>query len=104
VSWSSGSSRAWRQTRALVLARDGYRCKAHPVYCNAASAPEHTCTGAAPLSGGPGVAGHAHHTRGRGTTGDDPTHLVAACPPCNLAIGDPTSRDADPPPRPRTTW
>lgn len=40
----------------------------------------------------------------RGTcTGDDPTYLVAACAPCNLAIGDPTQQP-DPQPRRMTQW
>lgn len=102
--WSGGSTRAWRALRALVLARDRYTCKAHPAHCNAAGAPEHTCTVAAPLQGGPGVAGHAHHTRGKRVTGDNPAFIVAACPSCNLAIGEPGARGTDPAPRPRTAW
>jgi 5-methylcytosine-specific restriction endonuclease McrA len=103
--WAGGSTRAWRTLRAAVLARDGFRCRAHPDHCTQARAKSHTCTGAAPLSGGPGVAGHVHHTRGREMTGDDPAHLVAACPACNLAIGEPGARTAtDPQPRPVTRW
>lgn len=102
MSWSGGSSRRWRTLRAAVLARDGFRCKAHPTHCNAAGAGPHVCTGAAPLHGGPGVAGHAHHTQGK-KHGDDPRFIVAACPACNLAIGEPTARAA-PRPRPRTRW
>ncbi len=101
--WQNGSSRRWRALRAAVLARDGYRCRAHPVHCAAASAASHECSGAAPLSGGAGVAGHAHHTKGKRITGDDPTHIVAACPACNLAIGDPDRRP-DPAPVTRTRW
>jgi hypothetical protein len=39
---------------------------------------------------------HAHHTMGRGRTGDDPRYIVGACEPCNLAIGDPNAGAADP--------
>lgn len=88
--------------RAAVLARDGYRCRAHPTHCAAAGAAPHVCTRAAPLRGGPGVAGHAHHLDGK-RNGDDPSRIVAACPACNLAIGDP-ARARDPEPRPRTQW
>jgi hypothetical protein len=88
--WEGGSTRAWRRTRAAVLARDGYRCRAHPDgWCDRAGAKPHTCTGGAPLHGGPGVAGHAHHTQGR-AAGDEQL-IVAACPSCNLAIGEPAN-------------
>lgn len=83
--WAKGSTRAWRRTRAAVLARDGYSCRLGI---------EGVCTG---------HATHVHHTHGRSTTGDDPAHLVAACQACNLHIGDPT-RTPDPAPRPRTAW
>lgn len=86
-----GSTRAWRRVRALVLERDGYRCQLRLP----------GCTVAAPLHGGPGVAGHAHHTIGT-HTGLDPDYLVAACAHCNLAVGDPSK--FDPSPRPRTRW
>lgn len=98
TTWSSGSTRAWRATRAAVLARDGYQCKAHPRWCAAAAAGPHTCGTTAPLRGG-----HVHHTLGRKITGDDPRYLVAACSACNLAIGEPDP-DTDPEPRPRTRW
>lgn len=97
-SWANGSTTAWRRTRAAVLTRDaalGYGCRAHEDHwCERAHARTHTCTHRAT---------HAHHTRGRQTTGDDPAHIVAACRPCNLAIGDPT-KAPDPPPKPRTRW
>lgn len=105
MAWQGGSTRAWRRLRAAVLERARYRCQAHPHHCRAAGAPPHVCTINAPLQGGPGVAGHAHHTRGKKITGDDPRFIVAACPACNLAIGEPGRRDvADPQPRPVTRW
>lgn len=82
--WAKGSTRAWRRTRGLVLARDGYRCRLQLEVCT-------------------GHATHVHHTQGRGVTGDDPRYLVAACRACNLAVGDPT-KAADPKPEPRTRW
>lgn len=103
MTWTAGSSRAWRRIRGLVLARDGFLCKAHPHHCEAAGAGEHQCTVRAPMTGGPGVAGHAHHIQGRKITGDDPRFIVAACPACNLAIGQPRP-DRDPAPRPRTRF
>lgn len=85
-SWAKGSTRAWRRTRALVLQRDGYQCQLQiPGVCTTR-------------------ATHVHHTKGRAITGDDPAHLVAACAPCNLQVGDPTTRRHDPPPRPTSKW
>ncbi len=101
MAWQAGSTREWRGIRADVLARDGYRCRAHADgWCDRVPG-VHRCTGHAPLHGG-----HAHHTLGRSVTGDDPRHIVAACGPCNLHIGDPTQRApvADPQPQPRTNW
>lgn len=88
TAWAKGSTRAWRLLRAFVLARDGYLCQIRLP----------GCTVAAPLRGG-----HVHHTLGRAVTGDDPQFMVAACPHCNIATGDPT-RSPDPAPRPRTRW
>ena len=86
-SWGQGSTRAWRRTRAAVLARDQGVCRLRI---------EGVCTGRAE---------HVHHTLGRAVTGDDPRYLVAACAPCNLAIGDPTrAHIADPKPSPSTRW
>jgi 5-methylcytosine-specific restriction endonuclease McrA len=82
--WAKGSTHRWRQIRAKVLARDGYRCRLQ-------------------LEGCTTVASHVHHTLGRAVSGDDPAHLVSACRSCNLAVGDPT-RSRDPVPRPRTRW
>jgi 5-methylcytosine-specific restriction endonuclease McrA len=80
--WDKGSTRAWRRVRAAVLARDHHTCQLR-------------------LPGCTGHATHVHHTRGRATTGDDPTYLVAACAHCNLALGEPTP---DPPSRGGTQW
>lgn len=100
-SWAGGSTRAWRTLRANILARDGYRCRAHrDGWCNRNPAP-HTCTDTAALHGPD--RGHAHHTHGRAATGDDPRYIVAACEPCNLHIGDPTQY-ADPPNKAVTPW
>lgn len=92
--WSQGSTRAWRTTRALVLARDSYMCQMRI---------EGVCTTRAPLKGG-----HVHHKHGRdsGCTGcrtDHPTHLLSSCAACNLHAGDP-SKKADPPCQPVTRW
>ena len=104
MGWEQGSTTAWRRVRALVLARDGYRCRAHADGWCAMVKGDHRCTSLAPLTGGPGVAGHAHHTRGRDVTGDDPRFIVAACPACNLHIGNPVARAVDPPLTTVTRW
>lgn len=83
-SWARGSTRAWRRLRRQVLARDAYRCQIRiPGKCTT-------------------VADQVHHTLGRAVTGDDPTHLIAACKACNLHVGDP--RANDPAPRIRNWW
>jgi len=62
---SRGSTRAWRRTRAAVLARDGRRCR----YCGKwANTVDHVVP------------------RARGGT-DQPSNLVAACWPCNRDKG-----------------
>lgn len=100
-SWDSGSTRAWRRIRALVLTRDGQRCRAHrDGWCDRVPTP-HVCTEIAALSGPD--RGHAHHTHGRSVTGDDPRFIVAACESCNLHIGDPTEQ-VDPPNEAVTRW
>src|SRR5690349_4545791 len=92
--WGKGSTRRHREMRAFVLARDGYRCRAHADgYCDAVDRP-HECTGRAELSGP--HAGHAHHTRGKGVTGDNPEYMIAACPNCNYHIGDPSKHSPQP--------
>jgi 5-methylcytosine-specific restriction endonuclease McrA len=76
-------SHAWARVRRAVLARDGHRCqlRIHPI-----------CTT---------IATHVHHTIGL-TTGNNPTHLIAACEPCNLRVGKPDAEDQ--PPRRTTRW
>jgi hypothetical protein len=97
MSWAGGSTRAWRILRAAVLQRDARAgCRAHrDGWCaRAGHGTQHTCTD---------IGEHAHHTLGRSISGDDPRHIVAACAPCNLHIGDP-SRTVDPPAVPVTRW
>ncbi|WP_030437381.1 hypothetical protein [Actinoplanes subtropicus] len=94
-SWADGSTRRWRATRAAVLARDGYLCRAHADgWCDRSGAAPHQCTGRADLTGP--HAGHAHHVYGRAVTGDDPQFVVSACRSCNLAIGEPEFPQSDP--------
>ena len=93
--WEGGSTREWRTIRGQVLRRDRYRCQLRI---------EGKCQGRADC---------VHHTRGK-AQGDDPRGLVAACTPCNLAIGDPNRPPgssgrrrgpvADPDPVVRTRW
>jgi 5-methylcytosine-specific restriction endonuclease McrA len=81
-SWSGGSTRRWRKTRLRVLRRDQWTCQLRiPGRCLTA-------------------ADCVHHTLGK-THGDDPTHLVAACTPCNRHVGDP-AKQVDPKPLPWT--
>lgn len=75
--WAQGSTREHRRVRALVLARAEGVCQLQLDVCT-------------------GKATEAHHTLGRGRTGDDPTHMVAACKACNLRVGDPTRHDPAP--------
>jgi 5-methylcytosine-specific restriction endonuclease McrA len=82
--WAGGSTRAWRRTRARVLARDGYRCRLR-------------------LEGCTGQAECVHHVHGRGVTGDDERFLVASCTNCNLRVGDPT-KNREPNPKKVTRW
>jgi 5-methylcytosine-specific restriction endonuclease McrA len=90
--WKSGSSRRWRRIRAGVLRRDRYRCQLQITG---------VCRIDAPLWGG-----HVHHVHGKkqcgGCRADDPSHLVAACAPCNLHLGEPSK--GDPPCKPMTSW
>jgi len=72
--WKQGSSWAWRKTRRAVILRDGGVCQLR-------------------LPGCTYRATAAHHTLGRGVTGDDMAHIVAACQHCNLKVGDPSSSD-----------
>lgn len=85
-SWAGGSTSAWRRVRLQVLIRDNYECQLKL---------SNICTT---------TAEHAHHVLGRALTGDDPQWIVAACSACNYAIGEPSRRPADPPPRRMTQW
>lgn len=76
--WTGGSTRAHRRAREAVLARAGGVCQL---------VIQGVCTR---------VATEAHHTLGRGRTGDDPQWMVASCKPCNLHVGDPTRFDPEP--------
>lgn len=96
-SWAGGSTRAWRRTRLLVLARDGWRCRIRtPGTWKTRDGQMRRCLGRADC---------VHHTRGKAVTGDDPQYLIAACGPCNLKLGNP-ARNAkhDPPGRSMTKW
>ena len=71
----SGSTREWRRLRAVVLDRDGYRCKRPVVRAGI----EVEC-------GEP--ANHAGHIVARVLGGTDTLdNLRAECAPCNLADG-----------------
>jgi len=99
--WAGGSTRAWRRLRLAIIARDGYRCRAHADgWCERSGARAHTCRMRVQLHGP--NAGEPHHTLGKAVTGDDPAHIVTACRPCNQAIGEPRQPDARP--APRTVW
>lgn len=96
--WRGGSTRAWRRTRALILANNratnGGRCQiATPGTWRTRDGRIQQCAGQADC---------VHHTQGK-RHGDNPAHLVAACTPCNLHVGNP-ERQADPQPRPMTKW
>jgi len=79
-----GGTRAWRKKREQILARDSWLCQLKlPDVCKYR-------------------ADCVHHTLGRTVSGDDEAHLVAACTPCNLKIGDP--RKLDPEPLRRYSW
>ena len=97
-SWDGGSTRQWRErVRAPVLARDGYRCRAHADgWCDLAPG-EHQCDG-----DGMATVTHAHHIYGRAVTGDDQRFIVASCQSCNLHIGEPGKHN--PPPKRVSRW
>lgn len=104
--WAAGSSRAWRRVRDLVMEHNrlhyGGKCRARV---------RGICLG---------IAQHAHHTRGREVTGDDPRFIEGVCAPCNLHIGNPITHPyncpqcvdvqwarvgpIDPKPKPMTDW
>lgn len=85
--WKGGSTRAWREKRARVLARDGYRCRVQVAG---------VCVGFS-------VPMHVHHLDGK-RNGDNESRLVASCMPCNLHIGQPKRAMADPPCKAVTQW
>lgn len=72
--WAGGSSPQWKRVRAVVLARDGHRCKMQ-------------------LDGCTTLATEVHHVAPREIHGDDPTYLVAACRGCNVRYGAPEGHD-----------
>lgn len=86
--WKGGSTPAHRRARALVLSDNLANNKG---MCTLQI--EGVCTG---------TADQAHHVYGKGLTGDDPIHMVAACGACNLKVGDPMRHD--PMPRPVSRW
>jgi hypothetical protein len=78
----NGSTRAWRRQRMrVILAAEG-RCQIQI---------EGICLG---------IATQAHHTRPWAPAVPD-EWLLAACWPCNRALGQP---EDDPAPTPLTTW
>lgn len=81
--WAGGSTTAWRKTRLIVLARDGYTCQIRT---------EGRCTVAAT---------HVDHiiSKAKGGT-DELTNLQAACRPCNLHKGDRAGSYINPDPEP----
>lgn len=84
--WAGGSNRRQRKIRQLVIDAAGGLCQLRI---------EAVCTT---------LATTAHHTLGKGVTGDDPLYQVAACEACNLHVGDPLAQGADPEPIQRTHW
>ena len=92
--WARGSTRQWRETRALVLERDKRRCLI--------ALPGEWVNRRGEVQRCRGVADCVHHTQAREVVGDDPEFLISACTPCNLKTGDPTR--GDPAPRPATRW
>lgn len=95
-----GSSRHWRRTRELTLARDGWRCRAADVryrgYLPHLAPWRATLVVSPDCSGGDRDRLDCHHVRGVRETGDDPRYLLTLCRACNLATGDPRRADARP--------
>lgn len=103
IGWEGGSTRRWRTTRRLVLARDRHiTTQAGKPWCRVRV--PGVCVGETdPM--------HVHHLHGKGPGStcqgckmDDPSHLRAACSVCNLHLGAPEQGDADPPAVPVTNW
>jgi len=87
------STRAQRALYARVLLRDSYRCMlAYPGEWTVRGGQTRHCMG---------MADCVHHTKGPAE--EDMAHLVAACTPCNLKVGEPSNK-ADLPHRPMTQW
>lgn len=83
--WAGGSTRAWREFRLGILARDGHLCQLK-------------------LEGCAGYGNQVHHLDGvKAGLICAPARAVTACGPCNWKIGDPTRTDPTPNP-PRTNW
>lgn len=85
-------TQAWRDVRAMVLARDGYRCQMRL----------DGCQGAAPLRGG-----HANHKISPidGGAFFDPRNLEAACAHCNSLDANRKKRHRNrPTPPPSRQW
>ena len=72
--WKGGSTRRWRQVRALVLANN-----------QATNAGRCTLTIQGVCTG---QATQVHHVLGK-ANGDDPRYLTAVCGECNRHVGDP---------------
>ena len=83
-----GGYRAYRRARAVVLARDAYRCRLGPT--RAERGAHDVCVH---------VATQAHHLDGVRAHMLDTSRMIASCKPCNVAEGDPTQRKGggDPP-------
>lgn len=101
----NGSSTRWRKTRALVISRDGYRCRMLEVktgrYLPHLRPWADTLKISKDCTGGDRTKLEAHHVKGQ-AEGDDPRYLITSCKACNLATGNPRKRDATP--KPVTRW
>lgn len=97
--WRSGSTTAWRRTRANVILRDiaaGWGCRTHEEgWCQRANTNPHTCTHRPE---------QAHHLDGVTAGRHNLDRIVTACRTCNQVIGDPNRGSDDPQPQPMTRW
>lgn len=83
--WAGGSTRGWRKVREHVLARDQYRCQiALPGQWRTTRGEWAQCLE---------VADCVHHKKGKGVS-EALEDLEAACTPCNLKVGQPSSSGA----------